>query len=207
MKNLLNSLTRKALSGIFLMLLVGCASSETSRFYLLSPLPGGSDMQRSTGASCVSISIGPVRLPEYTNRSQIVTRFTQNELYRAQFDLWAEPLSDTFSRVMAENLTRLLCTKSVSLFLWSSSVPVDYRVVIDVIQMDGNLGKEAILEAWWTVSSGKEAKVFASKQSRLNEPVKSQGYEGFVQAHSLAVASLSREIAETINSLVKANLP
>jgi uncharacterized protein len=204
MNNSQNSFVLKALLVISVMLLAGCASfSEPPKYYLLTPLPSGNDAQRLTGAPCVNLIIGPIRLPEYTNRPQIITRSTQNELNRAQFDLWAEPLSDTFSRIMAENLARLLCTQNVSLFLWNSSAPVDYRVIIEVIRMDGTLGKEAVLEAWWNVSSGKESKMLVSKQSRFSEPVKNQGYEAFVQAHSVAIESLSREIAQAINNLAK----
>ncbi|OPY78442.1 MAG: hypothetical protein A4E65_02207 [Syntrophorhabdus sp. PtaU1.Bin153] len=207
MKDALNCHAPKVLAGILFMLLVGCATSEPARFYLLSSLPSGGEIQRPADAPCVSIGIGPVRLPEYTNRPQIVTRTTQNELLRAQFDLWAEPLSDTFTRVVAENLTRLLCAKNVSLFLGNSSGPLDYRVVMDIMRMDGSLGKEAVLEVWWTISNGAEKKVLASKQSRFAEPVRAQGYEALVQAHSRILASFSLEIAQTINRLAKENPP
>jgi uncharacterized lipoprotein YmbA len=202
----LNYQKKILLSVIILFIIASCAGTEPSRYYLLSPLPGTSVPQQ-TSAPCVSLIIGPVRLPEYTNRPQIVTRSSQNELNRAQFDLWAEPVSDTFPRIMAENLTHLICTKNVSLFLWNSSAPADYRVIIEVIRMDGTLGKEAVLEAWWSVSSGKESKMLVSKQSRLTEPVKNQSYEAFVQAHSAALESLSREIAQVINNLVKEGPP
>jgi uncharacterized protein len=198
---------QKVLVFTFLLQLTGCASTEPSRYYLLSPVLSGSETQKPTGESCVSLVIGPVRLPEYTNRPQIVTRSSQNELYRAQFDLWAEPLSETFSRVLVENLTQLMCTKNVSLFLWNTPAPVDYRVVMEVMRMDGSLGKEAVLEAWWTITSGKETKVLASRQSRFAEPVKNQSYESLVQAHSRALASLSREVAQAINNLAKENPP
>lgn len=201
------SQTKILLLVISLFIITGCASTEPSRFYLLSSISDGSGSNKPSGAPCVSLIVGPVRLPEYTNRPQIVTRSSQNELYRAQFDLWAEPLSDTFSRVFAENISRLICTKNVSLFLWNSSATVDYRVIIDVMKMDGTLGKEAVLEAWWTISSGRESKVLISKQSKIVEPVKNQSYEAFVRALSSAVETLSRDIAQDISKLAKENPP
>jgi uncharacterized protein len=115
MKYFINFLGKTSIC-LLLILLVGCASSPPSRFYLMSPLSNeSSKSQHSADAECVSIAIGYVRLPEYANRPQIVTRTSQNELSRSQFDLWAEPLQDTFARVMAENLTQLLCTKRVYL--------------------------------------------------------------------------------------------
>lgn len=205
MKDTMNALASKLLLGLLVMVVAGCASTEPSRFYLLSPLPA--ETERSNAGPCVSIVVGPVRLPEYTNRPQIITRSTDNELNRAQFDLWAEPLVDTFSRVLAENLGRTLCTKHVALFLGHSSMPLDYRVTMDVIRMDGTLGKEAVLEAWWTIWSGKETKVLASKRSRFVEPVQGQGYEALVQAHSRILAAFSRDIAQTITNLAKESPP
>ena len=73
--------------------------------------------------------------------------------------------------------------------------------------MDGTLGKEAVLEAWWTIWSGKETKVLASKRSRFVEPVQGQGYEALVQAHSRILAAFSRDIAQTITNLAKESPP
>jgi hypothetical protein len=201
------SQTKILFLALSLFIITGCASTEPSRYYLLSSISGAPESNKLSDTPCVSLLVGPVRLPEYTNRPQIVTRSSQNELYRAQFDLWAEPVSDTFSRILAENLTRLICTKNVSLFLWNSSAPVDYRVVMEVMKMDGILGKEAVLEAWWSIVSGKESKVLVSKQSRITEAVRSQSYEAFVQAHSKALEALSRDVAQEINKLSKANPP
>lgn len=192
---------------ISLFIITGCASTEPSRYYLLSPISSAPESNKLSDPPCVGLIVGPVRLPEYTNRPQIVTRSSQNELSRAQFDLWAEPLSDTFSRVLAENLTRLVCTKSVSLFLWNTSAPVDYRVIMEVMKMDGTLGKEAVLEAWWSIVSGKDSKVLASRQSKFAEAVTSPSYEAFVQAHSRALEALSRDVAQGITKLVKKNPP
>ena len=54
------------------MLLVGCAGNAPSRYYVLSPLTGESKV--TSEESCVSVGIGPIKLPEYVNRPQIVTR-------------------------------------------------------------------------------------------------------------------------------------
>jgi uncharacterized protein len=127
MKIFINSSGKTSIC-LLLIMIVGCASSPPSRFYLVSPLSKeSSTSQHSADEECVSIAIGYVRLPEYTNRPQIVTFTSENELTRSQFDLWAEPLQDTFARVMAENLTQLLCTKRVYLS-WMRSIKPDYHV-------------------------------------------------------------------------------
>ena len=192
-------LTYGTIVGLLLLLLAGCASTETPRHYLLSALPGEAAAQ----PPCFSLGIGPVKLPEYLNRPQIVTRASTNELTLGQFDRWAEPLDHTFLRVLAENVTKLLCTTSVSLFPWKASTQIDYRVEAEVMRMDGVLGGEAILEVWWAISNGRDNKVLISKQSKFREPVAANDYGSMVQAQSRLSASFSREVAEAIGKLTK----
>jgi uncharacterized lipoprotein YmbA len=203
MKNAVNFWGSKILVSLLFILLVGCASSPPSRFYLLSPLQNGSEVHRSTGtgAPCISLGIGPVRLPEYTNRPQIVTRTSQNELSRAQFDLWAEPLSNTFSRVIAENLTRLLCTESVHLFPWMTSIKPDYIVRAEVIELTGDLDTTAYLQVQWTLWGAGEGKELVQRRSTYSEPVQDRTYHGLVQAYSIMVGQLSHDIARAIEGL------
>jgi uncharacterized lipoprotein YmbA len=193
------SLTHSIIIGLSLLILTGCASTETPRYYLLNALPG----ETGTQAPCVSLGVGPIKLPEYLNRPQIVTRATTNELILSQFDRWAEPLHDTFSRVLAENMTRLLCTKSVSIYPWKASTDIDYRVEAEVVRMDGDLGREASLEVWWAIWGGAEKKVLISKQSRLREPVATKDYEALVQAQSRLLTTFSQEVSEAIGKLEK----
>lgn len=202
MRFFVNSPGNKTLVCLLLILLVGCATSIPSRFYLLSPIKNGStEVQRSDDIPCVSIGIGPVSLPEYTNRPQIVTLTSQNELSVAQFDLWAEPLPDTFSRVIAENLTQLLCTKRVYLFPWKASIKPDYIVEAEVMEMNGDLGKKAFLQVQWAIWGVGKSRELVQKRSAYSEPVRDRTYNGLVQAYSSMVGQLSRDIARGIEGL------
>lgn len=179
--------------------LIGCASSPSSTFYLLSPTAvAESETGSAEQANCIHLRIAPVKFPEYLNRPHIVTRNTENKLTLADYDRWAEPLSDTFARVLAENISRQICTRKVSLSQGKALKESDYRVDMEVYRMDGILGKEAVLEAWWTVSGGAGNTFLRSKRSRFSEPVNENTYGAFVQAQSRVLAALSREIAEAI---------
>ncbi|MHB8110862.1 MAG: PqiC family protein [Syntrophorhabdaceae bacterium] len=187
--------------------LIGCSSSNSPRFYLLSPLPEGSNLQQTVAGPCINLVVGPVRLPEYLDRPQIVTRTTRNELEFAPYDRWAEPLSDTFLRVVAEDLSQLMCTRTISLYPSRLPVVPDYRVEIQVIRMDGKPGGEAVLEAWWSVSGNPAKKIFVTKRSRFTEPSRGDDYAAFVSAHDRTVASLCREIAQVITKVTRENPP
>lgn len=184
-----------------LSMVIGCAGTEPSRFYLLSPLSGDSETKRPGLEHCISLAIAPVRLPDYLDRPQIVTRSGKNELLLAQFDRWAEPLAETVPRILAQNLSHLLCTKAISLYPWKSSVEYDYRINIEIIRMDGTLGEGTVLEAWWSITRNKEKALVVTRRSTFLEPSKTGDYANLVEAHSQAVSLLSRAIADEIQRM------
>lgn len=185
--------------GALLMHLAGCASSAPSRFYVLSSLPGSNaESQVLKDESCIAIGVGPVELPAYLDRPQIVTRVSENELNLAEFDKWAEPLKDNFSRVLVENLSTLLCADAISIFPWKGPTPIDYQVEVTVIRMDGNVGGNASLVARWAIFRENDRKMLLTRQSSFSRLLSSEGYKALVSAQSRTIADLSREIAEAI---------
>ena len=188
--------------GLLVIVLLGCSHTPPTRHYDLGPLPERGAPERREG--CVSIGIGPVKIPEYLSRSGIVTRVTTQELMVAEFNKWAEPLEESFPRALAENLSSLLCTKTVLIFPWKGSIPLDYRIYVDVIRMDGKLGESAVLDVSWTIMGGAEKKgVLVMERSSYKEPAGGQDHEDFVAAQSRNVAALSRDIGEAIRTLSK----
>jgi uncharacterized protein len=181
-------------------LLAGCGSSPATRFYLLNGLGGpGKAAPAAAGERCLALGIGPVKLAEYLDRPQIVLRVTPNEVKLAELDHWAEPLERTLSRVLAENLSGLLCTKTVRIYPWTGSPSLDYRVDVEILRLDGPIGQEVNLEVQWTLyDGGGEKKVLLDRKSTFREPSAGEGIPALVSAQSRAVAALSREIAEAI---------
>jgi uncharacterized lipoprotein YmbA len=198
MRLLLSRLTMLTIVAL-LMHLAGCASSAPTRFYVLSPLTSSkAESQVLKDEGCIAIGIGPVELPAYLDRPQIVTRLSENELDLAEFDKWAEPLKDNFSRVLVENLSTLLCADAISIFPWKGPTPIDYQVEVTVIRMDGNVGGNASLVARWAIFRQNDRKMLLTRQSNFSRRISSESYKALVSAQSRAIADLSREIAEAI---------
>ncbi len=190
---------RLSATAFLVFFLIGCAGSPSSRLYILSPASVAKDAAGSTEqGDCIHLRIARVTLPEYLNRPHIVTRTTENNLTLSDDDQWAEPLSDTVARVLAENISQHICTKKISLSPGKTSGDSDYRVEVEVYRMDGNLGKDAVLDVWWTVSGGAGNIFHQSKRSKFSESVKGSTYSAFVQAQSRNLDTFSREIAEAI---------
>ncbi len=181
--------------GLCLLLLAGCASSTSSRYYVLNPLAAESKAQSQE--SCPTIGVGPIKLPDYVNRPQIVTRTSENEIALAYFDLWAEPLTESVPRMLGENLSRLVCTKEIVFFPWRPSRIPQYRVAVEVLKMDGAPGKTASLEAWWSVAQDKKRLTRRASYSQSA----GQGFQGLVEAQSRLLEALSRDIAGALQEI------
>lgn len=186
--------------GVLVLVLSGCASTPPTRFFILSPIAGSERIGARMGERCFAIGIGPVKIPEYLNQPEIVTRITQNEIRVDEFAKWAEPLENNISRALAENLSSLLCLRSIVIFPWWGQTPIDYRIDVYVIQMDGLLGENAFLDVSWSIADGADRKkpALVTKRSRYKEPTGGGDYEAFVSAQGRNLASLSRDIAEAI---------
>ena len=199
---------KKALIKLVLAMAVlsGCAGTEPTRFYLLTPEANPVPVAGNIKENGLTIIIGAVRLPEYLNRSQIVTRVSDNEVELGWQDRWAEPLERNFTRALTQNLEQLLFCRCASALTPKLPPGITHWVETDVIRMDGVLGQKAFLEVRWSVySPGK--KLLLSRKSRFVQSVKGRGYEAFIQAQSAALFDFSREVATAIVELQRAEAP
>jgi len=177
-------------------------SSATTKFYILSPLVNPMvEKENVKEKNCKTIGVGPLHLPGYLDRQEIVTRVNPNELRLAELDNWAEPLKDSITRVLAENISRLICTEDVVIFPWKSSSHVDYQIDINVIWMDGKLGEKAILATQWAILDASGKSVLLTKKSQYTESVTENTYSALVGAYNRLIANFSQDIAQAVKSL------
>ena len=191
--------------GVLLVMLAGCAGSPPSTFYQLSSLGGQTQVTRE-GAPDQSliIAIGPVRMPDYLDRSQIVTRSGKNELKLAEFNRWAGSLEEDVTRVLVQDISSLLPADRFFVVRWlpylESELPVSYRVQLRVESFEGTLGDSVLLRAHWVVAT-KGRDVQLKKESTIIEKVSGNDYDALVAAMSNALEKLGREIADGIMSV------
>ena len=197
--------------GLAVILLAGCASSPTSKFYLLSPLQHRTAIAR--GASLENpgtIAVGPVRIPDYLDRPQIVTRAGKNGLRLSEFDRWAGSLESDVARVLAEDISSRLPAGRYSVAPWTpyleSQVPASYRVEVLVDRFDGRLGDSVLLKAQWTVFAGNRS-MLLKRESLIRERVDGGSYDALVGAMNGALEKLGSDISEGILSALPPEAP
>ena len=182
----------------------GCFSPQPDASKFLVLAPAGASAANSVApaglasSSSPTIGIGPIKLPEYLDRDEVVTRVGPNRLQLSANDRWAEPLDNNFKQVLAQDLTRSLGTHSIIFYPWFGTTHVDYQVRIDVYRFETDSSANAQLVAHWQVLDG-SAKLLYADDSQLNEQAR-PGESG-ATALSRTVEDLARQIASTIQSL------
>ena len=190
--------------GLMALSLAGCGSllpkptpSSSKIFVLFSPLKAAErkDLDRP---GQISLGVGPVRLPAYLDRRQIVTRIAENRFDVSDNDRWAEPLDENFTHVLAQNLSVLLGSDRIITYPWPLDKKPRYRVEIAVFRFEVNSAGEAELTARWAVvdETGKQGPNL--NETHLARPAKEKSTDASVAALSETVADLSREIAKAV---------
>jgi uncharacterized lipoprotein YmbA len=173
----------------------GCLGrSPAPRLYTLAPVAPAAPATAATGPV---IGLGPVTLPGYLDRPQIVTRRSADELAAGEFDRWAEPLDEAVPRILGEDLAALLGTERLATYPWTRARGVTHQVTVDVLRFDGPLGGPVTLEARWRVldPAGRELLV---RRSTVREPTGGGDHAALVAAMSRALGALGRELADAV---------
>jgi uncharacterized lipoprotein YmbA len=194
--------SRLAATCIVLMVLGGCARSQPANYYILHSLQNPGPEVRTAGAEKnPAIGVGPVKIPEYLDRPQIVTRTTHSTLKFAEFDKWAESLDKNLARVLADNLSILVPSEHVFIFPWTKSMQVQYQITLDIIHLEKMPDGKIMLDASWSILGNDGEKLLVMRRSKLILPVESEGFEGIASTESRAVEALSSEMAAAIQGL------
>ena len=193
------------IAAIILIALAGCLGrSKPARFYTLTSISEGMITQKGDNqASKIAIGIGPIKLADYLVQSRIITRTSDNMIKQAEFDQWNGNLRDNLTNVLAENIGHLLGTGQIYIYPWRTYIPIDYQVIVDIVRLDGQPGKEVVLIARWSVLTGEENNLITTRRSDIREKTATNGYNAFVAAQSRALGRLSKDVVEVIHSAAK----
>jgi uncharacterized lipoprotein YmbA len=183
----------------------GCVTkpSPPASFYMVGPLaavPTGATTEAKVRKTMIAIET--VRIPVYLDRNQIVTTLDGTQYYLADFNHWAEPLNDSLTRVVAENLSRMLSGRSVDVFPSAREIPFDYSVNVEVLRLDGQTGGEATLVARWAVFGQDEGELLDLQKTEYLETVADDTYKALVLAYSRLVEHLCRDVAQVLNGTI-----
>jgi uncharacterized lipoprotein YmbA len=176
-----------------LALAAACASAPTEQDFTLSVEAPAEPVRSMPGAA---IAVGAARVGEMYDRPQLVVRASDNRVRILEQERWAEPLKTGIARVVAADLGRLLGTPHTTAYPHGEASSTGYRVALDVQRFDAEPGKGVDVDVAWRVTRLPEGTI---QQGRTNTSEAAGGeYEAIVAAHSRALATVSRDIAQAI---------
>jgi uncharacterized lipoprotein YmbA len=182
--------------------LVGClGSSRPARFYTLAPLQVRDGAV--SPATDATLAIGPVEIPDYVDRQQIVTRTGANELVVSEFDRWGSSLDDQFTGSLVATLADRLAPQQVAVVPWRSVIlsgGATYRVAVSVSRFDGIPGQSVVLQGRWELlaQSGGKEKSLGIREASVTEQIDGAGYDALVVAMQRALVRFGQQMGDTV---------
>ena len=166
---------------------------DPSRFYTLTPIAApGSASGKLAGRT---LGIGPVTLPQYLDRPELVWRVGSNEIRQSTFEYWAGSLEKQFTTVLTQNLQSLLAPSQIVQHPWYAGATPDVVVEVDVVRFELAEDRAAHLVARWRLRKG--TTVARAEESKLDRAVAGET-ASTVDALSEVLGEFSRQIADAI---------
>lgn len=183
----------------FCIALVACQHSPQKNYYYLTATNGNNTetnrTEKAAGENSTItqlIGIGPIEIPEYLSRSQIIDNQTNNTLAIADNAYWAEPLDKSIARVISRNLIQMNSTRSFVDFPWRSDSKPRYSLRVHIDELSRS-GKTASIKATWELVDN-NSKTTILRHHFVRSLTADAGAKGLAQAYSQLLAELSAEM-------------
>ena len=178
-----------ALASLFL--LQACATVPT-QFYSLDAIALNKDESNQANKKPL-IGVTQITLPIVLERKQIVTHDVNGKLILSEQHQWAGLLKQNMTEVIANDFAVVYPHFWFKAYPWSTLGMVDYRMVIDVTQLDITMGKSITLSANWTLINEKTHAVISHDNVRLEHVLVDDNYAHVVNAINQLLAQFARE--------------
>lgn len=174
--------------------------ADPTRFLVLASTRElrGEDAARADGTratSSTSLGLGPIRLPEYLERPELMVRTSATELTPSHVGRWAEPFGAMLTRVLADDLVQRLAPERLVVYPWYATDRPQWQVEIDVVRLEPDTKGEVVLLARWSVRElAGNGRSFAS-ESRHAQTAKRDDPAAMAAALSEVVSRLADDVA------------
>ena len=180
------------------LLIAGCGSSPAVHYFALDTID---DVVPYDEAGSPIIAVGAFRMPEYLNRSQMVSQGSGAEIIVDDFNRWAEPLDDAIHRVLANNLDVLLDSVIVVGYPSSAVVNIDYRLIGRIDHFNSGEDGLVVLRVQWAIVDAAGDVKSPPKRAQFESQAARPGDPGSTaQAMSDVLAQFSRAVADNTGS-------
>jgi uncharacterized lipoprotein YmbA len=184
-----------------LALVAACSSVPPPRYHTLVPASAPSAHATASTAS-LAWEVLPVAVPAAVDQPQWVVRTVDGSLAVLEQERWIGPLGEEVRAAVADRLTQDVGAAAVS-----AEPRKRWRIRIDVSRLDSAPGREARLEASWTLTSGDEAAAALRCHGKFVQTLAESGYLALASGHQQAVAQLADVIGSQLKAVSAGQLP
>jgi len=185
-----------------IFLILSCAkSSKPVEYYMLDASVGIDNNQTLKSDEGPMIGLGPIRLPEYLDRFQMVVAVSENKYKLIDGHRWAEKLDQNISLALFKTLPSQLGTDRMIRYPWPQRPGVDFQVKIDILELNIDQDGQSQLVAQWSIKSKDET--ILNKRSTFTAQASTTDIDKMVQAQSECLTKFGQEIVTNLKPLLK----
>jgi uncharacterized protein len=183
--------------------LAACGSAPRDRFYTLAPAALNVPAATASAPARYGVAIGPVRVPEALDRTQMVVREGPNRVEILDQHRWAGSLRSEIARALAAGVGAQLPEAQVSMHDGQAGRNAAYRVAVDIERFDAAVNDSVAVQALWTIrqEGGRE---LGSGRFAATEPTGPGGYDAVAAAYAKALAGMSEQVARALRPALAA---
>jgi uncharacterized lipoprotein YmbA len=149
-------------------------------------------------ASNVRYGLGPIAMPDYLLRTEIVTRHDGTRLVPSATERWSEPFDRGVERVLAIDLERALGAGRIVHHPWYATDRPDVQIEVAFSRCEREDKGRVVVAAQWTVRQFPESGPVLERQSRIERNVTGSDGASTALELSQALAELASEIAQAV---------
>ena len=185
---------------LVITMLAGCVSPEP-RYYTLALRPViavAAARAINQGEEPVLIEVSPVQVPDRLNRTNLLLNKGEGRIEVMEQDRWSAPFPDE----LRDALSLQLQARLGAIDTYRQGAPVVaplYRVNVDVLRMDAELGERAGAIINWTVQRVPDHKM-ASGRTQVELSARG-GVDSVVAVYQQVIANTTGDIAAAIRTL------
>lgn len=146
-----------------------------------------------SAAKGVAVGLGPIAVPEYLLRPEILTRKDGTRLVPSQHERWGEPLQRGIERALSVDLAHALGAERVVLHPWYANEKPDARVRVSFSRFEHADAGRVVVRATWSIERDGVPPI--EREWRSERPTTREDGAGIALALSDALRDLAREIA------------
>lgn len=204
----------KLMMGLILCSMLGACSigqpTKPSTFYVLTPqvsmgqelkatdaVPSASNSQKADTSKV--IGVGPITIPSYLDRPQMVLRSGQDvRITLDEFNRWGEPLADNIPRIVTD-MVALHAGPHVAVLQYpsASNRHAHMWLTMNINRLDGALGQDATIDTWWSITS-REGDLLHTGRYRHSLAV-GESYDDLAEAESMLLWLATKAAMEHMN--------